>query len=291
MVALPVVVALLAVAIEPIVIKLFYQVAVEPLELLILRTLAAGVVILPFCYGFKWVKGWDLMRMIYVALLFLGTNASIYFALMYVNSITLITAVTTTPAFVAIVNTMKGKVDLGMSFWLGFGCCFVGVLLSINVMANEFSQLDWRGGIFLALAIIGSTVYRTTMDGVTAKFKPKLIANYIFIINGIIALCVLPFISIEKIDSTYIGFGFWLGFAAVIGNLAFLSALKILGSTKISIISVIQRPILVVLSALILGESLGLSELAGIILVLYGVHLAKVKKVETENVQAKEMKV
>ncbi len=283
MVALPLIVALLAVAIEPIVVKFSYQMAIAPLDLLILRTLAAGVIILPFCGGFRIVKGKALLSMLFVSLLFLGTNVAIYFALQYVTSITLITAVTTTPAFVAIVNSMLGKERLGATFWGGFCCCFLGVLLSLNIMEQDFSISDPTGFFFIALAIIGSTIYRTRMDKITATFRPKLIANYIFLLNGIVAIFAIPYLSFEEIDRSYIGYGFWLGFAAVIGNLAFLSALKVLGSTKISIIGILQRPLLVILSAFLLNESLGIPETIGIALVLYGVHLAKVQRLRPEN--------
>ncbi|MCP4297646.1 MAG: DMT family transporter [Proteobacteria bacterium] len=282
LVALPLIVALLMVAVEPIVVKLGYKVAMKPFDLLVFRTIAAGITILPFCQGFRLLKGKELWRMIAISLLFLGTNVAIYLSLQYLTAITVITAVTTTPAFVAIVNSKRGKDQLGPTFWIGFLLCFIGVLLSMGIN-GEYGIVHSVGIITLLLAITGSTIYRTTMDQLTADHSPRLISNYIFLLNSVIALFLLPAISLERVDSEVIRYGFWLGFAAVIGNIAFLKALKVLGSTRISIIGILQRPLLVICSALILGERLGIAELFGIVLVLGGVQLAKVKRLPLQS--------
>ena len=69
-------------------------------------------------------------------------------------------------------------------------------------------------------------------------------------------------------------------------NVAFLFALALLGSTRISIINILQRPAIIVAAAIILREPLSISQGVGVILVLVGVQLAQVKRKKKVAVEA-----
>lgn len=277
---IPVIFSLLAVAVEPIIVKLGYKVDLKPFELLVIRFISAFVVILPFCGNFKLIEKKNITSVSIVCFLFMITNVFIYLSLIYLDSITVITITTTTPLFVALVNFMSGKEIIYKSFWYGFLLCFTGVILLLDVVNYSFGELHVAGFLFIGLAVVCSTLYRTQMDRLTKEISPSLIAKYIFISNGICALLFLPFVQMEYINMTSLRYGLWLGCAAVIGNVGFLTAVKLLGSTKISIIGILQRPILIIVSAIVLGESLNLWQVAGIAMVIGGVKMAKVKRVE-----------
>lgn len=74
--------------------------------------------------------------------------------------------------------------------------------------------------------------------------------------------------------------------AAVVGNIAFLSALKIPGSTRISIFGILQRPILIIMSAIILREKLEWYQFLGIAMVLIGIRFARVIKKDKKVIQS-----
>ena len=113
-------------------------------------------------------------------------------------AVTVITLVTTTPAFVALVNQRKGIDKLSRKFWAGFCLCFLGVLLSTGAFLQELSG-DLKGLILVALSIVSSTVYRTQLEDLTSKVPPLTVSTFIFVFNAVISwtliLPVMPVIS------------------------------------------------------------------------------------------------
>lgn len=265
---------LLTQAIEPIVIKMALGKGFQLFDLLVYRFVAGGLIVLPFCYQFKWVGWTRFKQLLPVCLLFLAVNSFTYMALQSLSAITVITFVTTTPAFVAIINQKRGKEELGSTFWPGFFLCFFGVLLTVEAFTQGWSHLSPQGIFFISLAVLGSTLYRTTMDSVTKNFGPLLTSNYIFLTNGLIMVWAIPWTSTHGF--TALPWGLWTGFSAVLANVAFLWAIKVLGSTKVSLWTILQRPILFILSAIFLKEAVGWQQIVGIVMVISGIQMAKV---------------
>lgn len=269
-----VVIAILAASIEPIVVKLGYEQNLLPLHLLIVKTLIGSILILPLTRTHRWIGFKNFARITLLALLLLATSALSIFALKHIAAVLAITIITTTPAFVAICNQAIGRDELSLKFWLGFLLCFAGVCLGL-----EWSNLsvDMIGLFLIFGAVLTSTTYRVTMEGTAGKLSPALISTYLFFINGFVIACfVLPLAG--KIPDGAWHIGAWMGFASACANVAFLYALALLGSTRISIINILQRPAIIIAAAFILHEQLTLLQCAGIVMVLVGVQLAQVKR-------------
>jgi drug/metabolite transporter (DMT)-like permease len=129
----------------------------------------------------------------------------------------------------------------------------------------------------VAGGILSSTIYRTRMETVTKQIPPILVSTYIFLINGTVSLLfIFPFLA--PISAQGYGIGVWVGTAAAVANVAFLYALAIVGSTNMSVFNLLQRPLVLVVAALILQEPLSAIQIAGTVLVLIGVRLAQVKR-------------
>ena len=269
--------ALLAASIEPIMVKLGYRGGASPLQLLVFRNIFAAITILILTRRLVWL-GWRSLALVCsVSLLLLATNGLVLYALQDISAVAVITLMTTTPAFVAIVNQWRGRDILGPKFWMGFGACFLGVLLTINAFGASISTIHYHGVAALLLAVASSTTYRTRMETITQKVLPRDISTHIFLINGLISIVlILPWI--EPIKAESIPIAIWIGAAAAIANLAFLSAIKVLGSTRMSIFDMLQRPLVIVGAAILLGESITPLQGIGVILVLVGVQWAKVRR-------------
>ncbi len=69
-----------------------------------------------------------------------------------------------------------------------------------------------------------------------------------------------------------------VGSAAALANVAFLSAMAIIGSTRVSIISLLQRPLLLILAVVVLNEPASALQIVGIVLTILGVQVAQVKR-------------
>lgn len=272
--------ALIASSIEPLVVKLGYKGEATAYQFLVLKLILGGLFIAPIYRQITWI-GWQQFRSILLlSLVFILNYLFIFYSLETITASVLVTVITTTPAVVAIVNQFRFKEIAGPKFWSGFLLCFLGVMLTIDLFGSS-TTLDSYGLMLAFLSVGTSSLYRTRMDLVTREVKPITNSAYIFMINAVVGLCFFPWVG--KVDSYTWQLAAWIGFAGAIANVAFISALKLIGSTRISILTVLQRPLVIVLAALLLKEPLSYVQIAGIVMVLTGVQLAKVtpkKKVD-----------
>jgi drug/metabolite transporter (DMT)-like permease len=267
-------VAILAASIEPIIVKLGYCGTATPMQLLVLKSLVGSLLILPLTRTWRWI-GWRGVRtVLIVSLLLLTTNALTLFALKSISAVTVITVLTTTPAVVALLNQKLGRDILGRKFWLGFAMCLLGILLGLDMHELSFAAV---GLLQIFGAVISSTIYRVRMEDTTAEFSPALVSTYIFLINGILtALFIAPWVGMPS-SGTWV-MGAWMGIAAAAANVAFLYALHLVGSTRISVVLMIERPVVILAAALILHEWLSIPQMIGVALVLLGIRFATVKR-------------
>lgn len=275
--------ALFFASLEPIVTKLGYRDGIDPLQLLFVKNLFAFLAILPVTglvargkERWRWIGLKGIGTVASVSLQLMVTNACTLLALHLMPAVTVITLVTTTPAFVALANQWQGRERLTRKFWAGLTLCILGVAMSLNVFEESLGLERW-GVLAVVGSILSSTIYRTRMESVTKQYPPLLVSTYIFLINGTVSLLFLfPFL--KPISPHGYGIGLWVGTAAAIANVAFLYALSIVGSTNMSVFNLLQRPLILISAALILREPLTAVQIAGTVLVLIGVRWAQVKR-------------
>ncbi len=281
--ATAVTIAIVSASIEPIVVKLGYGWQLLPMQLLVVKTLVGALLIFPLTRKFEWVGGFGFLRMLFLAALLLTNSGLVIYALQRLSAVFVITIISTTPALVAICNQALGRDRLKSKFWLGFCMAFGGVALGL-----EWKDLHGTmfGFMLMAGAVLISTVYRVTMEATTKQYSPALVSTYLFLINGVVAASVLLPMTGEIQGGAW-QIGGWMGLAAACANVAFLYAINLLGSTKTSIVLLLQRPVVIVAAALILHEPLSVEQFVGVLLVLGGVPLAQSG---TQKVDAKDSK-
>ena len=256
--AICVLLALLAASIEPILVKLGYRGTVTPLQLLVLKNVVAALVILPMTRHFRLVRYTDALR---------------------IGSVSILLIVTTTPAIVAMANWALGRDILTWRFWVGFALCFAGVLLTVDIVGSSSAAFSrsWVGYLAIIGAVISSTIYRVRMESLTKVFAPALISTWIFWINALVAvLFIWPFQ--EPFPRESLSIGIWIGLAAAAANVAFLWAIKLVGSTNMSIFNLLQRPLVIVAAAIVLSDPLSWVQWLGVACVFVGIPLAKVQR-------------
>jgi drug/metabolite transporter (DMT)-like permease len=273
-----VVLCLFTASVDPIGAKIGYKSLVTPYQLLVIKFLVGGIVIIPLIRRYRWIGFKNTLRIFWLGLLLAATSALIFIALKYLTAVVVITIITTTPVFVAVVNQMLGKELLGKNFWPGFFLCFIGILLSIEIhkAGSNPDVFNLTGLLSVFASVVTSTIYRTRMDDATKAFPPLQVSTYMFLMDGILALFFLP--TIWPVSAKLWGLGIIVGIAATVANITFLWAIYLMGSTRISVILLLQRPIVIVCAALILRESLSFIQITGIILVMAGIQMAKVTK-------------
>ncbi|NRF65921.1 DMT family transporter [Aquincola sp. S2] len=266
-------ICLVASTLEPILIKLGYLGSATPPQLLVVRGLVAGICALPFIGKISPTFAEQFGRILPVCVIFVVTNVFLMLAFAHLPVSIVVALVTSTPAFVALVNQWRGTVALGQRFWIGFILCFVGIPATVGSGFVGAGGTEWKGLIYVGLAIAGSTLYRTRMDMVTRHVRAIQVSGCLFLFCGLTAALCAPFFL--PLPETAVRFGAAVGMTSVVANVTFLATLASLGSTRVSMIGLLQRPTVVVASAVALHEPLTLSQMAGIALVMTGVYLAK----------------
>lgn len=258
-------------SIEPLGGKLGFRWSLPPEQLLLVRTVVGAAVIYPLTRSFRALKRQEVAAVVWVSLLFTTAGWCLLYALRYLPASTVVTLQATTPAIVGLANRQLGKARLGSRFWAGLGLSIPGVALCLGTELLPATGLQ-AGLLWVAAAVTCSTLYRIGMDRVTVSLTPRLTSTYVFWLS---TLWVLPLLAqLQGMPRSAWGLGCVLGLAAAVANVAFLDLLHRIGSTHISVVSLLQRPITIVLSAILLGEAIGLWQWVGIAMVLAGVALS-----------------
>ncbi len=214
-----------------------------------------------------------------LAFLMFAITAAQFYALQVLSATIVITILTTTPAFVAVIDTLRKKAVLAKTFWLGFFLCFAGIVLTLDpsgFIASNTSKGAFRGLFLTFLAVAMSTTYRTKLGSVTEKVSSLTISSVIFVVCGIFSLICLPFAG--KISGIGWFYGFVIGVFAVLANITFVKAVALMGAARMSVISMLQRPLVIFLASILLKEPLNALQVSGILMVVAGIYLAKVEK-------------
>lgn len=265
--------AIFAASAEPIFVKLGYSAGVTPLQVFVLKNVCAALIVLPLTRAFKWV-GWNnLPRLMFLAFLLFCTNGLILLSLTLVPAVVVMTLVTTTPALVAIINSALGRDKLTAKFWGGFALCLLGVILMLEVKTLSGTPM---GILAVLAAIVSSSIYRVNMETATGVMKPLTISSYQFPLCAIYCIPLMFFTPAFTFEAVKVGA--ITGSAAAIANVAFLSAMAMIGSTRVSIISLLQRPLLLILAVVVLNEPASVWQILGIVLTIAGVQIAQVKR-------------
>ena len=268
---------LFASSIEPILVKLGFLNGVAPLLLIVCRTAFAGALVAMLnIKNLPRLVTWEQYKKIFpLAFLLLTTNSLMIFALIYSNPSLVVTIIKLTPIGVGIGTYFTGKERVDAYFWLGLFCSLLGISLTIDVQLSVDSVANVKGIALSFLAVLSSTVYRILLGRHTQTIKPGTISSCIFISNGIIALGFLPFLY-RDMNLQLLTMSAWTGSAAICANVAFIYAVKHVGAARMSVIDLLQRPLVIILSMFILGELVSVKPILGLILVVLGVYLANV---------------
>lgn len=271
--------ALAAASLEPILVKFGYRGTLEPAQLVVLKNIVAALVMVPLFSRAKAAGLSSLRQMLIPGVLLFITNVTAFLSLQHLQVVLFITIVTTTPALVALVNTRLGRESGGSKFWLGLFMCFAGVICTLEY---KDIAVNYLGVACACISALSSTLYRVKMEDLTSVFSPALCSFSTFAVQAALTLLLIPLV--RPLPAEAYGLGLWLGISASIGNIAFLSALQLVGSTRISILTMLQRPLIVVLAAVSLQESISPPQWLGVALVMIGVQMAQVKRVAEEKI-------
>ena len=266
--------ALIGSSLEPVLVKLF-NFPISPIQLMGLKSICGSIIILPAYKQIKKIPKEFITSLTIISFLAFLTNTLIFFSLQTIPASILITIISSTPALVSLINYKQGKVEISTKFIYGFSISFLGVIFTVNSFPAHINEGFYTGIFFAIASVICSAAYRIKVDNLSGLVAPLSITTFIFLVNGIASLFLIS--SIE-FSVPLIKFGFWLGLAGLLANIAFISAIHIIGSTRVSILTLIQRPIVIILGVFTLNEYFKAEQVLGMLMILIGVYFSKAKK-------------
>jgi drug/metabolite transporter (DMT)-like permease len=270
--------ALIAGALEPIVAKYSYGYGLHPPELFVIRNIAAALVLSPFITGRRAVPLENALKVLPVSLLLMATGFCTLLALDYLTAVTVITIATTTPAVVAILNQRLGREVLAKYFWPGFVLCFVGVLLSLDLKTFSSNPI---GLIAVVLAVFTSSFYRVKMEELTDVMSPIQCSAVCWAFIGLFSLPGFAFVPMPPHSLMPVCAA--IGISAAVANVSFVTAMTKVGAARISIITMSQRPLLIIFAAIVLREQPTWIQIIGIVMVMIGMIFAKTDRIEESH--------
>jgi drug/metabolite transporter (DMT)-like permease len=187
------------------------------------------------------------------------------------------------PIFVAVLSSVVDRERLSRSILLSIGISFAGLIL---ILGTSIGKIDLRGVFFgIGTAVIYS-IYIVFGNRVVKEVSPVITTGFTcffaalsFFIFGIFS----GNISFNFKPSGYVSIIAIAIFPTIISLLTFFKSLELIGSTKSSILSMIEPVSTIILSALLLGDRLSILQIIGAIAVLSGAYLVVASQKSSKN--------
>ena len=274
-----------------ILLKAAYAAGANTVTILAFRFLLAALLF----WGIIWAKGirLEIEKKVMWQILALGGIGYGAMSTLFANAVQVLPAslaamlLYTYPAQVAILAVLVGDERFGWKKAGALAICLAGLALILDA---SFAQVSTVG---FALGIASATVYSLyiIMGNRLMKKADALVTTTLVCSAAAVIFLIYGGVNGQLIISLPAGgWGAIAGisvFATVIAILFFFAGMKEVGASNASIISTVEPVITVLLSWLVLGETVGLLQLMGGALILSGVVLLQLI-VEKEPLQVAE---
>lgn len=254
-------------------------------EVSVLRGLGALAILIPFWW---WQEGGkvafsakDLAMFAGLGLGVLGNHLLTLFGLRYIGAAAAGVIIGASPAITAVLSSLLIRDVPFRAVWAGCAVSFAGVVLVSGMGAEGIAgERPWLGGTLVILGLVSWALYtiggRRTME----RFSP-LAVNWTTLLISV--LLQIPLLWADQkllttgVDtvpvSGWLALGYLIVFATALGQQAWLFGVHGIGPSRAGVFVNLIPVSALVLSALILGERIGLREVGGILLILAGVWL------------------
>jgi drug/metabolite transporter (DMT)-like permease len=274
---------------KAIVVKLAYQYQADSLSILALRMTFA----LPIYIIIEWVRdksndtltSWNLKDVLWMLVMgLLGYYLSSYLdfvGLQYISANLERLILFVYPTLTTILSAIILKKKISLTSWLAIVICYFGVFVSFFKQDNSSPDLV-IGAFFVFLSALTYSFFLIGSEKLIPRYGAQKFTSYIMIIS---CLWVFVHLSIQtppnlfQYPSEVYLLGFFLAiFCTVLPTYMIGMAIKILGASTTSILSMAGPVSVIFLSYFILNESITVFHLIGTIIVILGILLITQKK-------------
>ncbi len=200
-------------------------------------------------------------------------SISFFSAIVYISPSFAALLLYTFPVFVAILSYFVDKEPITKQTVLAMLLSLAGLAM---VLGTSFDSIQPRGVLLALAAALFYSVYIITGNRVIKGLSPYVTSAYISLFAA-----VSTFFVAQGSGGIPFGFGLqgWLAlggivlFSTVVAISFFFRGLQLIGSTRASVLSMLEPVVTIALSAALLGESLSWLQLVGGMAVLIGATL------------------
>ncbi|MCH7323772.1 DMT family transporter [Solibacillus sp. MA9] len=153
---------------------------------------------------------------------------------------------------------------------------FAGTILAAGILDVDLSQIAWQGW---ALGLVAAFSFAAFLQVNSRPVEGVTTIGRTFIVSIVSLVIILLFLSPEILWNGQLSAGLWkfgltLGlFGIILPILLFSIAAPKVGGGLVSILSAMELPVAIIVSVIVLKESLTLLQICGIFLVLIGTTL------------------
>jgi drug/metabolite transporter (DMT)-like permease len=254
-------------------------------EVSVLRGLGALVLLIPLWW---WQEGGsvkfslrDVAVLAALGLGVLGNHLLTLFGLRYIGAAAAGVIIGSSPAITGFLSSLLIRDIPFRAVWVGCAVSFAGVALVTGTGAETpAGDRPWLGGTLVVLGLVSWALYtiggRRTME----RFSP-LTVNWTTLLLSIVPQIPLLWTDQRMLaagpasvsGSGWLALGYLIVFATALGQQAWLFGVHGIGPSRAGVFVNLIPVSALILSAVILGEDIGATELAGIALILAGVWL------------------
>lgn len=254
-------------------------------EISVLRGLGALALLIPLWWwqegrGVKFTSR-DVAVFGLLGLGVLGNHLLTLFGLRYVSAAVAGVIIGASPAITAFLSALLIRDVPFRAVWVGCTVSFAGVMLVSGVGGESAAgERPWLGGMLVVLGLASWALYtiggRRTME----RFSP-LTVNWTTLLLSILPQIPLLWtdqkVAIAGIESVpasgWLAVAYLIVFATALGQQAWLYGVRGIGPSRAGVFVNLIPVSALTLSALVLGEQIGVKELVGISMILSGVWL------------------
>ncbi len=252
-------------------------------ETSVLRGLGALAILVPL---WAWQEGergkWtrrDLVVLAALGVAVLGNHLLTLFGLRYIGAAAAGVIIGASPVITALLSSLLLRDVPFTAVAAGCAVSFAGVaLVSGGGDQTPVGADPWLGGILIVLGLVSWALYTIGGRAIMERLSP-LTVNWTTLLVSI--LLQIPLLATDRqiIDAgfasapagAWLALGYLIVFATALGQQAWLYGVKGVGPSRAGVFVNLIPVSALLLSALVLGESISVKEVAGIALILAGV--------------------
>ena len=259
--------------------KLLYATGMNAQEAVILRFLCTTLLLGAFMLVWRKEPLVSKQKAVYIQAVFYFASAFIYFfAVERMNAGIATVLFYLYPVMVAVMNMVMFKEKLALSTMVALVVTITGLVFISGILSGAL-VIDPVGILFSFLSALAFAAYTIAIQ-ITGRTEGSFTVTFTLSWTSLVASCVIFAPSVPTMFSLtpyQIAIGCTIAFVnTILPVVLYIQAVKYIGGTKSSLISISETPFSLVFAFIILGETLTITDCIGIVLVMIGIVIVTV---------------